>query len=473
LFTVPVPQTIRSLVEDFRCCFTKPGFESFVALITGWMICQGRHSISRVIQAAGVVGTGKHHSSLYRFLSDGRWTIDAVGGVLFRLLLRFLPNEITLILDDTLCHKSGPHLFGAAMHYDSHRSTYGRGTSEGSKGFFAFGHNWVVAALWVPLPWSPGRGLAIPILSRLYRSTKRCPKQKYRKRTEIASALIELVASWLPDGRKLHVVADSEYACKTIVRCLPAGVAFTGPMAMDAALYGKPKPHSGRGRPRRKGKRLRSPSQLAKSRSRWKTLTVTIYGKEVAIKVKTMTCLWYTVAGTRLVRMVVTRDPSGRINDRAYFTTNADCSVQELIVQFARRWEIEVAFRNTKQAMGLEDPQNGWWHRCKGTPRPKKRPGPNPRERVGEKAINHTLATAFVAYALTVTWYLNHGDADKDVARVRNEAPWYRHKTSPSFHDMLAAVRREIWTARLSRHPLTTLAAEEIDAILPHWHLAA
>lgn len=473
MFTSTVPQSLRDLVENFRGCFTKPGFESFVALITGWIVCQGRHSISRVIQAAGAVSIGKHHSTFYRFLSHGRWGIDAVGQALFRLLLPFLKTEITLILDDTLCHKSGPHFFGAAMHYDAHRSTYGRGTSQGSKSCFAFGHNWVIAALWVPLPFSPGRGLAIPIVFRLYRSAKRCPKHKYRKRTQLASALIELVASWLPDGRKLHVVADSEYACKTIVRCLPTGVAFTGPMVMDAALYAKAKCYGGRGRPRRKGKRLRSPSQLSKSKSRWKTLTVTIYGKKVVIKVKTMTCLWYTVAGTRLVRIVVTRDPSGRINDRAYFTTNANCSVEQLIVQFARRWEIEVAFRNTKQAMGLEDPQNGWWHRRNTSRRPKNSPGPNPRERVGEKAINHTLATAFIAYALTVTWYLVYGHADKDVARVRTEAPWYRQKTSPSFNDMLAALRREIWISRLSQHPLGTLGAKEIDAILPHWHLAA
>lgn len=473
MFTTTIPQTVRGLLENFRACFTRPGFESFVALITGWIICQGRHSISRVIQASGAVGANKHHSCLYRFLSHGRWTTDAVGEILFRLLLPFTPTEVTLILDDTLCHKSGPHIFGAAMHYDSHASTYGRGTTAGRKGFFAFGHNWVVAALWIPLPWNQARGLAIPILFRLYRSKKRCPESKYRKRTEIAAALIELVISWLPDGHQLHVVADSEYACRTIVRGLPDNVAFTGPMAMDAALYAQPRGYCGKGRPRRKGKRLPSPKALAKSRAPWKTLTLVIYGREVAIKVKTMVCLWYTVAGTKCVRMVVTRDPSGRINDRAYFTTVADSSEDAILVQFARRWEIEVAFRNTKQALGLEDPQNGWWHRLKGTRRPKKRPGPNPRGRVGEKAINHTLASAFVAYALTVVWYLTHGHPDVDVARVRTEAPWYRHKTNPSFNDMLAAVRRELWISRLSQHPGGILGAEEIDMILPHWHLAA
>lgn len=468
--TATVPQTFRALLECFRSCFTRPGFGNFVPLIVGWIICQGRHSISRVIQAAQVIGNGDHHSNLYRFLSKGRWSTDDVGRVLLRLLLPFSPAEVTLILDDTLSRKSGPHIFGAAMHYDAHRSTYGRGTAAGRKGFFEYAHNWVVAAIWIRLPWGQGRGLAVPILFRIYRSKKRCPQRKYRKRTEIAAELIDLVSSWLPEGRRLHVVGDAEYACRTIVRKLPDNASFTGPMSMDAALYASPTKHRGRGRPRRKGKRLPSPQKLGNS---WRRVTVSIYGKKVIAKVKMMTCLWYTVAGTRLVRVIVTRDPSGRIADRAYFTTAVESSADSIMAQFARRWEIEVAFRNTKQAMGIQDPQNGWWRRPQGTPRPKKRPGPDPREHVGHLAINHTLAMAFVAYALTIVHYLAHGDADRDVERARAAAPWYTHKSNPSFNDMLAAIRREIWAGRLSRHPSVHLGHEEIDDILPHWHFAA
>jgi len=401
MHTATVPQSVRGLFENFESCFKRRGFESFATMIIGWIVCQGRHSICRVIQASGEVGASKHHSSHYRFLSRGRWSTDAVGEVLFRQLLRFCPNKIRLSVDDTLCHKSGPHIFGAAMHYDSHASTYGRGTSEGRKGFFAFGHNWVIASLWIPLPWNSERGLAIPILFRLYRSKKRCPKDKYRKRTELATELVKIAASWIPDERELHIVGDAEYACRTLVRSLPKGVDFTGPMCMDAALYELPTPQTGRGRRRIKGTRLPSPKKLADSKKvRWQTLTLTIYGRAVVIKVKSMRCLWFTVAGERLVRMVVTRDPSGRINDRAYFTTtdeslkgdlaktaDEDAAIAAVIIEYARRWEIEVAFRNTKQAMGLEDPQNGWWHRPTGSRRSKKRPGPNAKEQIGRAHV--------------------------------------------------------------------------------------
>ena len=473
--TTAVPKTLEEILRGFTTCFTAPGSKNFAILIVGWIVCQTRHSISRVIQASGEIDAGdKHHSRFYRFLSSGRWTIDSVGHVLFQLLTRLLPEEITLIIDDTLCHKNGPHLFGGAMHYDSHQSTYGRGSAKGRQSFFAFGHNWVVAALWLPCPWNTVRGIAVPFLFRLYRSKKYCPKKDYRKRTDLALDLIKLIASWLPEDRKLHLVADAEYACKTIVRNLPDRVAFTGPMSMKAALYDEPKARKGRGRPAKRGKRLPSPEKLAASGSTpWKKKKLKIYGKTVTILVKSMDCLWYTVAGTHRVRMVVTRDPSGRLNDRAYFTTDTKLTVEELLAQFARRWEIEVSFRNTKQSLGIQDPQNGWWRRAKGTPRPKKRPGPNPRGRIGEDAINHTLAMAFATHAIVVLWYWRHGKPEKDVAAARAAAPWYRKKIAPSFSDMLAAVRREIWTERFSRNPIIEGGRRKIRNLLPHWLLAA
>ena len=475
MFDATLPSSLEALLVGLAPCFTRPGFDTFATLVTGWIACPGRHSISRVIQAAsGGPAHEKHHSSFYRFLSHGSWAVDALGEVLLHLLLPWLPQQVTLILDDTLCHKSGPHLFGAAMHYDTHASTYGRGTSQGRQSFFAFGHNWVVAAVWLPLPWNPARGLALPLLIRLYRSKKRCPAGRYRKRTEMAAELVKLVAGWLPAGRPLLVVADREYACKTLLRHLPPNVSFTGPMTMDAALYDQAGPYSGRGRRRLKGERLDTPKELAaRTSTPWKKLTLTIYGREVTLLVKVQHAPWYTVAGTQRLSVVVTRDPASRLSDRAFFSTEDENSESDTLIQFARRWEIEVAFRNTKQVMGLEDPQNGWWRRKAGSPRPQKRPGPNPRGRRGETTVNHTLMLVFTAYALVVLWYLKHGNRENDVARVRSEAPWYRHKQTVSFPDMLAAPRREIWIARLSRHPLLKRVRDKIDNLLPQWLLAA
>lgn len=418
-----IPMSLQDLLLTFEGCFTKPGFKNFTRLLIGWICCQGRHSVSRVIQAGSDSDNAKHHSCLYRFLSVGKWTADSLGKVLFHLLLPFLSTRITVLIDDTLNKKCGPHIFGAGMHYDASKSTYGRGTTAGAKKFFAFGHNWVVLAVWVPLPWKTNGGMAVPILFRLYRSRKTCPKKRYRKRTELASELVTIVGKWLADGYQLRIVGDSEYSCKTVVRGLGKNQYFTGTMVMDAALYDEPGPYCGRGRKRDKGKRLPSPTAFAAQKSvPWEPVTLTIYGREVTILVKTQVCMWYSVAGKQKVRMVVTRDPSGTLSDRAFFSTDYEQSAMSLLIEFSWRWEIEVAFRNVKQAMGIEDPQNGWWRRKSTSRKPSKKAGPNPRERKGEKAIIHTLALAFAAYAIVVVWYLHNGNRHEDVARVRSEA---------------------------------------------------
>jgi len=69
----------------------------------------------------------------------------------------------------------------------------------------------------------------------------------------------------------------------------------------------------------------------------WEAHEMLLYGKVVNVLIKTQTCLWYTVAGTRLVRMIVTRDPSGRIEDRAYFSTYAEMSPKKIAQFFSLR----------------------------------------------------------------------------------------------------------------------------------------
>jgi hypothetical protein len=198
-----------------------------------------------------------------------------------------------------------------------------------------------------------------------------------------------------------------------------------------------------------------------------------LYGKTVTVLTKTQTCLWYTVAGGRLVRMIVTRDPSGRIEDRAYFSTDAGMKVEELAQIFSLRWMQEEMHRNVKQHLGLEDPQNGWWRRPKGRRRDKRIPGPQPHKERGAKAATRTVPFILTIYAVVVLWYLACGTARDDVERARRRAPWYRNKTEPSFGDMLAALRRHLWTERNFSAPSNKQGSSKINAALLEWVCAA
>ena len=150
------------------------------------------------------------------------------------------------------------------------------------------------------------------------------------------------------------------------------------------------------------------------------------------------------MTGTRPVRIVVTRDPKGGIEDRAYFSTDPSMDADEVLRTFARRWSEEVLHRNVKQSLGLAEPQNGWWRRPRGERRNKKRPGPEPHPSRGRRAVERTVPFVLTTYAILVLAYLSGPRLDEQVAAAQLRMPWYRHKREPSFADMLAAARREL-----------------------------
>jgi hypothetical protein len=430
-------------------------------------MCVGRRTISRVIQFGTVVDEGKHFSAFYRFFSRAVWDPDELGKRLFPLALSFIPEDspIFVTVDDTMCRKSGPHLWGGGMHHDALMSNYS-GARKAVK-VFSFGHNWVILCVCLPLPWNVDRVIAIPIAFRLYRSKKRCPQRFYKKRTVLAHEMIHMVSTWIPPERKVILVADTEYACETVVKDLPDNFDFVGPMNMDAAVFERPKKQKGRGRRRKKGERLASPNQLIKSgKVQWKTHKISMYGRQVEVLVKSQLCLWYRVAGTKLVRMIVTRDPKGRIADRAYFTTNVKLSIGNTLRAFSFRWTQEEMHRNVKQHLGLEDPQNGWWRREAGCGPQKKVAGPQPHRLRGQLAVERTVPFILTVYALVVLWYLACGSYRQDVDLARRWAPWYRHKEEPSFGDMLASLRRHIIAERNLRDPAIHAGSEKIDEVL-------
>ncbi len=467
-----LPQAFQALLAQFSILFREESHRNFITIIVGWILSRGRHSISGALRALGPKLLTSHFSASYAFFSKASWSPDAIGEELFRLLIPHLGSSVQAILDDTLCKKSGPHIWGAGMHHDAVGSTYGRFGATARHVAMAFGHNFVVLALWIPLPWSDRAGVAIPVLFRVYRPKKLTPKRQYWKRTELALDLINIVNEWnlyYETGKRLFVLGDGEYSCKTVLLNLPDGTTFVGSMTMKAALYEKPSPRrkGQRGAGRKKGKRLPSPRELANDTSiPWRTATVHIYGKKVRIKVKAMTCLWYTTRKGRPVRMVVTRDPKGRLSDRAFFSTDPKMAIQTALTLFSHRWRLEVTFHDVKQFLGLEDPQNGWWRRDAGSRRAKKKAGPNPRKDRGRLAVERTAPMLFFTYALVNLWYLEHGRPEEDVARAKIQAPWYTRKRQPSFSDMLGALRWEIVAGQLKADPHTTRVVDKFDGFL-------
>jgi hypothetical protein len=227
--------------------------------------------------------------------------------------------------------------------------------------------------------------------------------------------MIQIVASWIPQ-RILRVLGDSEYAGQSISRHLPANAKLISRMNMKAALY-EPAPKTvKRGRRRKKGNRLPSPVQMAQDKkAKWIKTTVVLYGKKVKLWYQTIDALWYPSAGQQLLRIVVVHDPSGRRRDDCFFSTDLTLSATQILEIFSRRWPLEVCFRDVKQFLGFEDPQN----------------------RVA-KATTRTAPLIFFIYDLVLLWYAQAGH--QLAAKSALDRLWYPQKDSVSFEDILQDV---------------------------------
>ena len=86
-----------------------------------------------------------------------------------------------------------------------------------------------------------------------------------------------------------------------------------------------------------------------------------------------------------------------------------------------------------------------------------------------EKAVQRTVPFQFLTMSITIIWYALHGHHPDDVAEHRARAPWYLSKTTPSFADMLAKLRRTMIADQYSPGRLRTPYRQKITAIQHAW----
>lgn len=429
-----LPESFASLLVAFSSCFSAPSYQNFRWLVLGWVHCLGRHTITGVVIAAEAVGV-RHISVFHRFFARAQWGLDAMGQVVFGLALRWLPADqpVYLLGDDTLTRRSGKCVSLAAMHHDPLLSS-------GREPFFSFGHVWVVLAMWLPLPVGQQRGFALPLLVRLYTSSKRggradAPSRKTSgKRQQVAEAahaarpqrtklellreLVGLVAEWA-DGRTVYLICDRAYAGRALLEGRAANVHVVSRLRLDAALWTPPPPRrpGRRGRPRRRGCRLPTPKAFTAARRRWLQVAVTIYGQTLTTQVFVLRALWYAALRDQPLRIVLVRDTAGRRQLDAFFCTDLTANAAFILEAYARRWSLEVTFHDTKQCLGIAEPQ------CQSP-----------------QAVRRTAPLAFIVYDLVLLWAAEQDDTKQ--APTWTLRPWYRHKAAPSFLDLLTALRQ-------------------------------
>ena len=113
-----------------------------------------------------------------------------------------------------------------------------------------------------------------------------------------------------------------------------------------------------------------------------------------------------------------------------------------LIQGYCRRWSIELAFFDSKQYLGLHDPRV--W---------------------SERSVERAHPMAWFVGTLTVLWYCAEGHQGPQVVRDR---PWYTKKVTPTFTDMLGALRLQMWESEVFGESGEEAPSPELIAALLH-----
>lgn len=410
--------------------FTQPTSVTFLHIATGWVLCRSRPTVTNLVSTIGhsLLGHVARHWTVYeRFFYRAAWSLESVSrllltGVVAPLIrAEAMEKVIDLNIDDTTCGRCGRHVAYAGYFKDA-------SVGNAMKTVVHWSHNWVIGCLSMRSRHWPTWVIGLPVWFTLYRKRPDCDRRHpFMTRQEIAAAMIRETRKAMPEWA-LRVAADGQYATGTVVQAAAeTGTHLVSRIRSDAAIYALPpkRKRFKRGRRAKRGKRLPTPKGLARRRKGWRTVQVTIYGKCVKRRVLAVVCLWYHVSKDRPVKVLIVRDPSGRQTDDYMVCTDPRVSDAEVIERFAARWSIEEAIQQAKQIGGMEKVQ-GW---C-------------PRTVVRQAPM------AMVVTTLVTAWYLQYG------VRARWAQPrgsdWTPNKDHPSYLDMVATLRKVLWTDRIN-----------------------
>ena len=407
------------LLAPFRSAFTRPTWQKVVLLVEGTLLTHGHRTVTAALRAVGLQEE-KRFNLFHQVLSRARWSPLLISRLLLLLLVQtFLPAGacVELVVDETLERRWGPRILKCGYYHDPVRSSQKhRRISRGLK--------WLCLMLIVTPPWT-SRSWALPFLCVLLTSEEVDTTLGHRHKTvpDWTKQLVKLVRRWLPD-RPIKLIGDGSYSVVELgTVCRNQQVTLIAPLRFDACLYTSPpaRQPGQMGRPRLVGQRLPQLDQvLLNLQTVWQKAWVTWYGQgKRQIEWCSGTALWYRGGQTPLpIQWVLTPDPEGKHESRAYFSTDQVQCGLSIIIDFMKRWCAEVTFEECRAHLGVET-QRQW----------------------SDKAIERTTPCLFGLYSVVALFgHRLHPTGDIPF----QQTAWYR-KPQATFTDVLATVRRHLW----------------------------
>ena len=331
-------------------------------LLLGILFANGRRTVTSWLRGAGV---SVDFDDWFYFLTPVGRKAESIATHLVTLILRTLslPDRLLLVIDDSPTKRYGPMVEGADTH---HNPTPGPADQ-----LYLYGHIWVTISLALRHPkWG---AIALPLRAMLYVRKKtmesipcRRDWRPFATKLELAAELVEWVVPILKNaGKTVWIVVDGGYTKRPFLeRTLEfKDTVLVGRLRKDAALRDlPPQARKGqsrvRGRPRKYGKNKLSLAKRAGHKRGWKTVDCNLYGETVSKTYKTFLATYQPVGG--VIRVVIVQEEHGWY---AFFCTDPDASVVEILEAFADRATIEQDFHDVKEVWGAGQQQvRNIWH---------------------------------------------------------------------------------------------------------------
>ncbi|HEV8191690.1 MAG TPA: transposase [Ktedonobacterales bacterium] len=439
---MPCTTPIITLLEPFRPLFTAPTWKKMLTLLSGTLLARGRRTVTAALWHTGHE-QDPHFSTFHQVLNRARWSpLQASRRLLMRIIETFVPagGTLDIVIDETLERRWGAKIRKRGHYRDSARSSHERSVSSP-------GLRWIVLAVVVRVPWTKQRW-ALPFLCVLATTPEVSARLGVRHKTLglRACQVVSLLRRWLL-GVPMKLLGDQAYSILELgLHCARQQITLIAPFRLDSVIHQpvpRRDPHT-IGRPRVVGPRLPSLQHVLHDPStRWERLTLDWYGEgQRTLEVCTGIAWWYRFGSTPLpIRWVLTRDPAGKRPPKALFSTDQAQPADEIVHDFMKRWSVEATFEESRAHLGVET-QRQW----------------------SDRAIERTTPLLFGLYSLVT---LFGAALAPDGRPPHRQAAWY-HKSSATFSDILALVRRHLW----GNFDFPTAQADPNVVLLPRATLA-
>ncbi|MDQ2997523.1 MAG: transposase [Chloroflexota bacterium] len=419
-----LPDAMIAVLRPFAQAFTERTWEWVQILVVGAILAPGRRTVTAILRVMGLRNE-RQFQRYHRVLNRVKWSGLLISRILVTMLVAaFVAAGMPVVIaaDETLERRNGDKIGTKGVFRDAVRSSK-------KHVVYCFGLRWISMMLLVAVPWSP-RVWALPFLTVLAPSAKTNQTNGKRHKTSIdwIGQMIRVVRRWLPDRAIVLVVDGGLAAVKLGLRCcrLALPVTYVSRLRLDAALYDPPAVAAPGKRGPKAKKGARQPSlqvRLTDPTTVWTTVRIPWYGgSQREVDLATGTALWYTPSYDPLpVRWVLVRDRATRhpFVPQAFFATDQDAQATQIVAWFVLRWNEEVTFEEVRAHLGVET-QRQW----------------------SDLAIARTTPALLGMFSLITL--LGYRLTQEQPMPVRTAA-WYTKQTA-TFSDVIALVRREVWT---------------------------